>query len=302
MPLHGERPRRGATGHGLLLVNLAVALFGVAGVLGEVSALPSPLVVLGRAGFASLALFGMVRLGRRSLHVRREDVPLVLGLGVLLACHWTVFFYSIAVSNVAIGLLLVSTFPLFTALFEPLILGVTPSRVQIVAALVTMAGVYVLVPIFDLASATTQGVLWGLLSAALFALLTVLNRKVGRRYGSQVISLYQNGVATLAMLPVLLVISPAPLFEWRALLIVLALGVFCTAIAHTLFIAGLQHMTAQLASLLVSLESVWGIVFGAMLLGETPTARTLVGGAIIVGSTMLPVLYARRPRADQPAG
>jgi drug/metabolite transporter (DMT)-like permease len=285
------------SGRGSLLVNMAVALFGLAGVLGDLTGLPAPLVVLGRASFAALALLALSRLQCRSLRVRRADMPLVLGQGVLLAVHWTIFFQSIAVSSVAIGLLSFSTFPLFTALLEPTILGTSPSRVQMVAALCILAGMYVLIPSVDLGSAATQGVLWGLFSASTFALLTVLNRKIGQQYGSHLISLYQNGIAAITLLPVLLFTSPAPLLNSQVLLLLLVLGVLCTAVAHTLFIAGLQQMTAQLASLLVSLESVWGIVFGVLLLGQVPTSRTLLGGAIIVGATMLPVALSRRPRS-----
>lgn len=66
------------------------------------------------------------------------------------------------------------------------------------------------------------------------------------------------------------------------------LGVVCTALAHTLFIASLRAITAQSASLLASLEPVWGIVFGILLLRAIPTVSTLLGGALILCATLLP--------------
>jgi len=56
-------------------------------------------------------------------------------------------------------------------------------------------------------------------------------------------------------------------------------------------------MTAQLASLLACLEPVWGILFALVLLGETPTARTLLGGAIILAATLIPAASALWNRA-----
>ena len=76
------------------------------------------------------------------------------------------------------------------------------------------------------------------------------------------------------------------------LLILLTLGVICTALAHTLFIASMRAITAQSASLVASLEPVWGIVFGVLLLGAIPTASTLFGGAIILCATLLPGIVA----------
>jgi drug/metabolite transporter (DMT)-like permease len=295
-------PAQPVTGRGLLLVNVAVGLFGLAGVLGALTALPSPLIVLGRVAFGGLALVGFAVVQRLDLRVRRRDLALILGQGLLLALHWTTFFQSIAVSDIAIGLLSFATFPLFTAMLEPLLLGTRLSRPQLVGALGILVGIVVLVPEPSFEGATTQGLLWGLVSAGTFALLVVLNRRLGHVYPSIVLTAYQCGVAALVLLPVLLFVPVAPLFQPRTLLVLLVLGVGCTAVAHTLFIAGLRHMTAQLASLLVGLEPVWGIALGLLILGEVPTPRSLAGGAIIVGATLLPAVHAAgwqtRPRPN----
>jgi len=101
---------------GLVTANIAVLLFGLAGVLGKLSLLPAPIIVFGRTFFASLVLFAVCWF--RHVPVRPEqsrDTYLLLGQGALLAFHWTAFFQAINVSNVAIGLLSFSSFPLFTA-------------------------------------------------------------------------------------------------------------------------------------------------------------------------------------------
>jgi drug/metabolite transporter (DMT)-like permease len=207
---------------------------------------------------------------------------------VLLALHWTAFFQAINVSNVAIGLLSFSSFPLFTAVLEPLLLHQRPSRIQIVAALLILPGIYLLVPSFTLQNQTTLGVMWGVLSGASFALLSVTNRWLGRTYSSLMISLYQDGIAAIVLLPVFFFTASGSFWTPHDLLILFILGVVCTALAHTLFIASMRDITAQSASLLASLEPVWGIIFGILLLGAIPTATTLLGGAIILGATLLP--------------
>jgi drug/metabolite transporter (DMT)-like permease len=280
------------SGRGLLSANIAVLFFGMAGVLGKLSTLPSPLIVFGRVFFASPVLLALCLLQHLPIRPRRlRDGFMLSGLGLLLAVHWTTFFQSIAVSNVAIGLLSFSSFPLFTAALEPLLLHQRPSRIHIVASLLILPGIYLLVPSFTLQNQTTLGVFWGVLSGATFALLSVANRALGERYPSLVISLYQDGVATIVLLPALFLV-PAASSMWapRALLILLFLGVICTALAHTLFIASLRHLTAQSASLVASLEPVWGIVFGIVLLQELPTIRTLLGGVLIIGAVLLPAL------------
>lgn len=276
---------------GVAQANLAVVLFGLAGVLGILTGLPAPLITLGRSVFAGLALLvlatarGLLRRPR----TRRDGLVLV-GQGLLLALHWSAFFQAILVSNVAVGLLSFSTFPLFTVLIEPILLRQRPSRLQAVAAVLVLPGVFLLVPQFTLHDSITRGVLWGVLAGATFALLSVTNRWLGRHYAPVVISLYQDGVAALVLLPTLLILHPAAPLTLSGFVALAALGLGCTALAHTAFISSMRRISAQLASLIASLEPVWGIVFALLLLGQVPTARTLLGGAIILAATMLPAL------------
>jgi drug/metabolite transporter (DMT)-like permease len=278
---------------GLVTANVAVLLFGLAGVLGKLSLLSAPIIVFGRSFFAGLVLLAVCWFRHISLRPKQSrDGYLLLGQGVLLALHWTAFFQAINVSNVAIGLLSFSSFPLFTAILEPFLLKQRPNRIQIVAALLILPGIYLLVPSFTLQNQTTLGVMWGVLSGASFALLSVTNRWLGRSYSSLMISLYQDGMAALVLLPIFFFTATGSFWTPHALLILIILGVVCTALAHTLFIASMRDITAQTASLLASLEPVWGIIFGIMLLGAIPTARTLLGGAIIISANLLPGIVA----------
>jgi drug/metabolite transporter (DMT)-like permease len=294
-----QRARRG-----LITANIATLFFGLAGVLGSLTGLPAPLITLGRAAFAGLALGGWALLARLSLRPRAgRDLAILIAQGVLLAIHWTAFFQAIVVSNVAIGLLAFSSFPLFTAALEPLLLRQRPQIPEIVAATLILPGVALLVPAFSLSNAATRGVLWGLLAGATFALLSVVNRSLSARYDGAMISFYQDGVAAIVLLPTLLLTSATSgSLTLRTFLLLAALGLVCTALAHTLFISSLRDITAQLASVIAALEPVWGIGFAWLLLAESPSARTLAGGALIVGATLIPGAVALvRPRVARPA-
>lgn len=293
----GVTPRRG-----LLAVNGAVLLFGLAGVLGKLSGLSAPSITLGRVVIAGPALYLFARNQKTALRpLRASDAVVLAGQGVLLALHWTAFFEAINVSNVAIGLLSFSSFPLFTIALEPMLLRQTPSRAQALSACAIFAGIYLLVPSFSLDDSATVGILWGLLAGLTFALLSVVNRWLGRRYQSVMITLYQDGIAAVVLLPTLAFTRVTPFIQWRVIAILLVLGLLCTALAHTLFVEGLRGVTAQLASVIAGLEPVWGIVFALLLLREVPTGRTLAGGAIIVLATLVPSLMnLRRPSATRP--
>jgi len=277
-------------------------LFGLAGVLGKMTGLPATVIVFGRVVVAGMAL-GLValRLGA-SLRPRNARGALILcGQGLLLAIHWVAFFQSINVSSVAIGLLSFSSFPLFTAALEPFMLRQRLRGAELAGALLILPGIYLLVPSISLSDTTTQGVLWGALAGVTFAVLSVGNRWLGRSYTSVTISLYQEVVAALALLPALWLTPLAAPLTLSQVLLLIALGLVCTALAHTLFISGMRLVTAQLASLLACLEPVWGILFALALLDEAPTARTLLGGAVILVATLIPATSAlwKRVKASQ---
>lgn len=283
---------------GLISINVATLFFGLAGVLGKLSGLPAPMITLGRVVFAGITLGAFAGLIRAPLRPRsRQDLALLSVQGLILAIHWTAFFQSIAVSSVAIGLLSYSSFPLFTAALEPLLLGQRPRRIEIIASLLILPGVYLLAPRLSLTDHATQGVLWGLVAGATFALLSVLNRGLTRRYHALTISLYQDSVAALALLPVLAFVPLRDALTPGDLLILVTLGTICTALAHTLFIAGLNDVRAQVASLIAALEPVWGIGFALALLDEIPSGRTLLGGGLILLATMLPTATTLRDRS-----
>ena len=61
------------------------------------------------------------------------------------------------------------------------------------------------------------------------------------------------------------------------------MGFVCTAFAHSLYVSAQKQVRAQTAGIISGLETVYGIVYALVFLGEIPTARELIGGAIILG-------------------
>ncbi len=265
----------------LLEIHLAVLLFGLAGLFGKWLVLSPFIIVLGRVFFASLILFLILWISKQSFMVRSgKNYCYLVFLGFILSIHWVTFFRSIQVSTVAVGLLSFSTYPVFTVFLEPLFFREKLSKINIVFSLFCLTGVFLIIPRFDLSDSTYVGVLWGLLSGLTFALLTIINRKLTLQFSSLIIAFYQDLFATLFLLPFFFIFPP--LLNTRDILLLVALGVICTAGSHTLFIKGMKHIKAQTASMIHFLEPVYGIIFAFLLLHEIPGLRTIMGGTIIL--------------------
>jgi drug/metabolite transporter (DMT)-like permease len=285
----GYDPRK----RSLLEIHLAVFLFGFPGLFGKWLALPPSLIVLGRVVFASLALGIVLRLTRVSFRVRpSRDLILFALCGLILSVHWTMFFKSIQVSSVAIGLLSYSSFPVFTAVLEPFVLKERPDSKSLVFALICIFGVYLIIPRIDFTDSAVQGVIWGLGAGLTFSVLTLLNRGLVQRHSNLVVAFYQDAFAALFLAPVAVFSSFR--LSARSFLLLALLGIFCTAAAHSLFIKGMKHIQARTAAIISSLEPAYGIVLAFWFLGEIPSLRTLAGGTIILVAALTVSLRAKR--------
>ena len=267
--------------HSLLEIHSAVVLFGMAGLFGKWLSLSPFVIVWGRVLFASLALGALFLLMKKS---KRPAVPKshigLACLGLLLAAHWTCFFRSIQVSSVAVGLLSYSSFPLFTAFLEPWLSREKVKFEHVFYACLCLLGVFLIIPRFELRNSTFQGVLWGLAAGFTFSVLTVFNRKLSKKYSSLMIALFQDAWAAVFLTPVVFIAGPV--LSLGDIWLLAMLGVFCTAAAHSLFIKGMRWISAHTAAVISTLEPVYGIAMALIFLEEVPSARTLMGGGIIL--------------------
>jgi len=277
----GKAPRARA----LAALHGAVALFGFAGLFGKWLALPPVTIVFGRTLIASVALGLSLRLTRGPAAPAPRGVEWRLAAnGAVLALHWVAFFQAIQTASVAVGLLGFASFPLFVLILEAATRQRALRAGEWAIALLVAGGLLLIVPEFRWENRVVQGLAWGIVSGFSFALLAIGNRTLAKRHSAGAIALWQNACAALCLLPLALGAGAVP--GEREIVLLLVLGIVCTALAHTLFIGSLRALSAHTASVVTALEPVYGIALAFLLLGETPSARTLAGGALLVGAAL----------------
>ena len=112
-----------------------------------------------------------------------------------------------------------------------------------------------------------------------------MNKSLAGRYDGTLTAFYEQVTATVVLLPFALATGARPSPPDGALL--LFLGLVTTALAHTLFISSLKDLPAQLAGVCSSMETVYGILFALLLLGEVPSVREIIGAVVIVGAVII---------------
>lgn len=282
-------------------LHLAVLLFGLSGLFARLVPAGPLTIVVGRTVFAALALFIGLKLFSVSMRiVSRSSGLLLLFSGIVLAIHWLTFFHAIQLSTVAIGLVGFACFPVFVTFLEPLLgrQGIRP--VDLGCALAVLLGLLLVAPEFSLDDNGTVGLLWAVLSAALFAVLALMNRRLLTVQSFSVVAFYQQLVAALCLLPFLPVYGLPVAIDTLGWLVLL--GVVCTALPHTLFIKSLGRLKAQLVSVVAGLEPVYGIIFAAWFLHEIPGAAVIAGALLVFGAVVVATLsHEQAPPATSPS-
>jgi len=163
---------------------------------------------------------------------------------------------------------------------------------DVIIAIIVVIGLILVIPKFDLSDNITLGVFWGILSGFSFAVLSMLNRRHVGKYQPLTVAFYQHVFASLFNLPAVIIYNVLPLT--KDILLLIALGVICTALAQLLYIGSLRHIKAQLASVIAGLEPIYGIFFAFLLLNEVPASRTMIGGLIILTAVLAAMIRQMR--------
>ncbi|MBF8781880.1 DMT family transporter [Pseudomonas fulva] len=268
-------------------LHIGALFFGLTGVFGKLAGSASAtIIVLGRAAFAVLALAVFMSMARQRWQaLAGQDARRLFCAGLLLAGHWVSFFIAVKVGGVAIATLGFASFPAFTVILEGMLWRERVRGHEAWLVLLVSVGLVLVTPAFDLASAATGGLLWALLSGLLFALLSLTNRAGSGRVPAVQAALWQNLVVAMCLLPFatpgLAQVRPMD-WLWIALL-----GIFCTGVAHSLFVASLAVVKARTAAVVFAMEPVYGIALAWVIFAETPTLRMLAGGSLIILAIVL---------------
>lgn len=86
------------------------------------------------------------------------------------------------------------------------------------------------------------------------------------------------------------------------ILSLLFLGVFSSGIAYTLQVLGQRNLNPGVASILLSLESVFGAIGGALIFGESMTKQEILGSAVVFGAVILSQInFGKKDKTEEKA-
>ena len=284
-------------------LHLFVFLAGLTGPLGNLIQLNGLNLVMYRMGITSLVTILMYSFISNKISISNKTKWHIIGVGILISMHWVLFYTSIKLSNVSIGLICLSSVALFTVLLDPLF---TKKKIQwqdLMIALISLLGILFIFQ-FDIQFRT--GILVGLVSALFASIFTILNKRLTNQYTTQSIQTFEMlgglGFLTIVILGMnqyqqVAFILPTQR-DWFWLII---LSLVCTVLANHLMLSALKKISAFTLNVSLNLEPVYGIIIAIILFQEHKQMGKgfYIGMSLIAISVMLQMLRVLRQQKSK---
>jgi drug/metabolite transporter (DMT)-like permease len=279
-----------------IVVALAIVVVSFAAILIRLCDAPTAVIAAGRLTFATLIIFPLFRrnLGRNK--ITRSQAAYCALAGLFLALHFLFWIESLRLTTVASSVVLVTTSPVFAAVFAWLALKEAVGRKTLLAIGLCLGGGLIIGRgSMDFGAGAMRGNLFAVLGAAAFGAQFVVARSLRRTMGLTAYAFPVYGAAAVILIGWTLATGKsftgfAPInYLWFFLL---ALGP--QAFGHTSLSWALKYLPASKVAISILGEPVGAALLAWIFFKEVPGYTLFVGGALILYGVYLAI--TEKPR------
>ena len=222
--------------------------------------------------------------------------------GIFLGLHFYLWIASLKFTSISSSVVLVTTQPVFVAVFGLIFLKEGIGKIGVVAIILAICG-SLLIARGDLAidSVHLKGDILALAGALAAGLYLFIGRFVRPRVDliPYVVTVYSISAGTILVLGILSgsLHAPAAGSDY-VIFFLLALGP--TILGHNLYNYALRHLPAFPVGMSILGEPVLATIWGMIIFGENPILTTVLGGLVIILSVVM--VMARLRIKTEPAG
>ncbi len=286
---------------------LAMAIFGTIGVMTHYIEMPASMIVLIRGSAGTLSLLVLVFVIRYRLDTESISANLfvLIASGICLGLNWVFLFEAYKTTEISTATLCNYLTPAFVLLVSPLFLGERFTVLKAVVVAVAFVGLTLVSGIIQNGISDPSeflGIGEGILAAVFYTGMIILNKFL-RGIGSYERTIVQLAVGTVVVLfyvPFTVDLGNIS-YDTTSIILAVIMGVVQTGIAFTLYFGTLRYMDAGTGAIFGYVEPVVSLFLSAVILGEILGPIGWMGAAMILGSTLVYQISARRSSAKASA-
>lgn len=271
----------------------AMVIFGTIGIFRKYIPLPSSVLALARGFIGALFLLGFtfLRGKRMSLSAIKANLISLLLSGAFIGFNWILLFESYQYTTVATATLCYYMAPVIVILAAPLFFKEHLTVKKLCCVAVALVGMVLVSGVLQAGISGVQdmkGILLGLGAAAFYASVILLN-KTFKNISTYDKTIMQLVVATVVVLPYVLVTEDVGAIVWNPTMVVMTLvvGILHTGIAYALYFGSMGHLKAQTVALFSYIDPIVAIILSATLLQESIGIEGVIGAVLVLGATLV---------------
>ena len=292
------------------LIVIAACLWGVIGVFTselEADGLSSTQVTVVRCFITAIGLLVVMLIRDRSLFkVELKDLAILIAVAGFFMAYNVLYFEEIAIGcPLSMVSIMLYTAPFFVLLFSVLIFKEELTMHKVIALILAFIGCAFAVGLIggDGGELNMTGFWMGLGSGFTYALYTILNKFLLRKYDPMTLTFYAFGISALCLIPfsdVLGLLDIAFNVEMAGVWMI-GLGLLITLVPYFLYGTGLKGLDAGYVSVLALIEPMVATVAGFVIYGQSPTAMKLCGIVLVILGVAILNLKLKRSKKIQSA-
>ncbi len=274
-----------------LMMIASMFIFGTLGPFVRNIAVSSAELALYRAILAAALIAGFLVLTRQKIPFSRfrKEIPLLLFSGVAMGVNWILLFEAYKYTTVSIATLSYYFAPVIVTLVCPFLFKEKLTLRQIICFAMSTLGLVLITGIGDPGSAgSLTGILFGLGAAVFYATVILLNKFIKNVEGIHRTFL-QFLAAVIVLIPYVLMTSGVSLGSLNGVGFanLLIVGLVHTGLTYCMYFSSLRELPGQKAAILSYIDPLVAVLISVSILGEQMTLWQAVGGALILGFTLL---------------
>lgn len=274
---------------------LAVTIYGTIGLFIRYVNASSEFIVFCRGTIGSLFIATVMLIKRQRIDFKAisSNLSLLAMSGVCLGLNW-VFLFSGYKRALALTSLCNYTAPIFVVIISTLFLKEKINFIQIICIITSFVGVVLISGIFDSRGVDLYCILCGMLAAACFVGLVLLNRRF-KNIKDLDKTIIQLAFSAITVLPYMVINSSIPTsLDSTSIIILILLGIVHTGIAYILYFSSIDTLPVEEVAVLGYIEPALSVIIGILILKETSSIFSIIGAIVIIVSAILIELFKEK--------
>ena len=271
----------------------AMFIFGTIGIFVRNIPLPSSVIALARGviGTLFLIIFTKIRKIKISYTEIKNNLSILCLSGMLIGIHWIFLFEAYRNTTVAVATLCYYLAPVFVIIASPFVLKEKLTFKQAVCIGVALIGMIFVSGIFEKGGTENlqlKGIFFGIGAAIIYAVVILMNKHL-KKISSYAMTIMQLGIAATVLAPYTLLTqnTGSLTFNFTTLILLGIIGIINTGITYTLYFSAIQELKAHTIAIFSYIDPIVAILLSTLILREKPDVFTVIGGIMILGSTLI---------------